>query len=449
MSGVNLKVSVSGVRGIVGESLTPLLIADFAAAFGEYIGGGRVVVGRDTRPSGRMYEHAVVAGLLSVGCQPVLLGIVPTPTVQIMVDELKANGGVVITASHNPAPWNALKFVGANSLFLDAAEAAELLDIYNQRDRAFVEEDDLRGTRHEHDAFAVHQRRLYALLDCARLRAARFKVAIDCCNGVGAYFSRGFLEGLGCEVVTLFDETDGVFRRTPEPVAANLSALGDTVRAHGCVVGFAQDPDGDRLAIVNAQGHPIGEQATVVLGADHVLACSPGPVVVNVQTTRALTDVARAHGCVVHYAPVGEINVANMMLAMGAVIGGEGGSGGLIWPAFHACRDSHVGMALVLEMMAVRNQTLDQILAGIPQYCTARARVPCSAARAVHVVRALTRAHTQARATLIDGLRLDWDDAWVLVRGSNTEPIMRVFAEATTQQRADELVRQFAHEITD
>lgn len=447
MARVNLKISVSGVRGTVGDALTPALMADFAAAFGEYVGGGRVIVGRDTRPSGSMYERAVVAGLLSVGCQPVLIGVVPTPTVQVMVDEYNANGGIAITASHNPAEWNALKLVGASGIFLNPIEAAELLDIYNQPDRGYVLEDEYRNIRRVEHAFDVQKKRIFEQIDCAVIRSAKLKVAVDCCNGAGAPFSRAFLEELGCEVVAIFEEADGLFRRKPEPVAENISELCKTVVEQKCDIGFAQDPDADRIVVVGADGVPVGEQYSVVLAAEHVLSKTPGPVVANVQTTKALGDVAAKYGCEMHLTPVGEINVTSKMLEVGSVIGGEGGSGGVIYPAVHPCRDSFTGMALILEMMALRKQSLAQILEGIPRYTSAGAKVPCSSVRAVAVVRELTAKYADAHPVKIDGLRLDWDDAWVLIRGSNTEPIIRVFSEALEQKRADELVAQFIAEI--
>jgi phosphomannomutase len=447
MARVNLKVSVSGVRGTVGDALTPSLIAGFATAFGEYVGGGRVIVGRDTRPSGPMYERAVVAGLLSVGCQPVLLGVVPTPTVQIMVDEYKANGGIIITASHNPAEWNALKLIGASGIFLNHTEAAELLDIYNQSDHAYVPEDEYRNLRTVENAFEVQKKRIFEQVDCKVIRDAGLKVAIDCCNGAGAPYDRAFLEELGCEVVALFEETDGIFRRAPEPVAENISELSKTVVEQKCDIGFAQDPDADRIVVVGADGVPVGEQYSVVLAAEHLLSKTPGPVVVNVQTTKALADVAAKYGCEAHFTPVGEINVTSKMLETSAVIGGEGGSGGIIFPAVHPCRDSFTGMALILEMMAMRKQGLAQIFEGIPRYLSAGTKVPCSPVRAVGVIRSLTAKYADANPVTIDGLRLDWDDAWVLIRASNTEPIVRVFAEALEQERADALVAQFVAEI--
>jgi len=445
----NLKVSVSGVRGIVGEYLTPALIAKFAASFGEYVGGGRVVVGRDTRPTGEMLEKAVVAGLLSVGCQPVMLGIVPTPTVLITVDRIQANGGIAITASHNPAAWNALKFIGKSGLFLNHNEAAELLDIYNQPDTNYVPEADYRNLRDIDNAFVYHQQRIFDKIDISIIKKKQFKVAVDCCNGAGALYSVDFLEKLGCEVIPVFAEADGRFRRSPEPVAKNLTELSKTVVKNGCVLGFAQDPDADRIAMIDSKGKAVGEQYSVVLGAAHILSKTPGNVVVNLSTTKAVEDVVKREGREIFYSKIGEINVTGKMLEQRAVFGGEGSSGGVIWPVVHPCRDSFTAMALVLEMMAVRNQTFDKIMATLPIYVTHNQKLPCAAEKAQQIVRRLRKKYASQHPRILDGLRIDWDDAWVLIRPSNTEPVMRISTEAPTLEKAENLAAEFALEISD
>lgn len=439
----NFKVSVSGVRGVVGETLTPTLAAEFAASFGEYVGRGKVVVGRDTRPTGELYENAVVAGLLSVGCQPVLIGRVPTPTVQMIVDEYNANGGIAITASHNPVEWNALKFISSSGVFLSHSEAGELLDVYNQQERAYVPEADYRNIRTVANPFAVHRRRLFKQIDIELIRRAGFKVAVDPGNGVGAFFSRQFLEDLGCDVVTVFDETDGIFRRKPEPAPQNITRLCELVREHHCDIGFAQDPDADRLVIVDNQGTPIGEQATLSLAVEHVLSKTPGTVVVNIQTSQAVEKIAAHYHCPLYYSRVGEINVTCEMMSRGAIIGGEGGSGGVIFPAVHPCRDSFTGMAILLEMMAARKKTVVELAAGLPQYVLVNDKKSCSAAKAFELIRRLKSDYAHCNPNGLDGLRLDFPDGWVLIRASNTEPIIRVSAEAQTRERAEALLAEF------
>lgn len=444
----DLKVSVSGVRGIVGQSLTPALVADFTAAFGQLVGGGKVIVGRDTRPSGEMLEHAVVAGLMAVGCQPILAGIVPTPTVLILVSQQQANGGIVISASHNPAEWNALKFIGSSGAFLNEVESAQLLDIYNQPENHFVSESDYRRTKMLHDPFVPHQEKIFRQIDVKAIRACRFKVAVDCCNGAASLYSRDFLTALGCEVVAINDQPDGVFRRRPEPIPDNLEALSQTVIAHGCAIGFAQDPDADRIGLVLSNGVPVSEQYVLALAADHVLSEHPGLVVVNIQTTKAVEDVARSYGCEVLYSQVGEINVTEKMLQHKAVIGGEGSSGGIIYPAVHPCRDSFTAMALMLEMMALSHDSIDNILASLPQYHSATGKYRCSANVARTLIRELKHCYADHRQITIDGLRINFASGWILIRSSNTEPILRLIVEADSQAAATAMRQKFDAEIT-
>jgi phosphomannomutase len=446
----NLKISVSGVRGVVGESLTPSLVAYFAAAFGEYVRGGRVLVGRDTRPTGTMYENAVTAGLLSVGCQPVILGIVPTPTIQIAVLKLRANGGIVISASHNPEEWNALKFINSSGVFLNHNEADELLDIYNQPYTNYVRESEYRYVHTAENAFNIHKTKIFSQIDVDLIRKAKLKVAVDCCNGAGAPYTRSFLEELGCEVSTVFTDIDHGFERMPEPVAQNLGELGRLVRKNKCDVGFATDPDADRLAVFNGRGEALGEQYSIVLAIAHVLdkTRKHANVVVNLATTKAVEDIATKAGAQVFYSKIGEINVTSEMIARKATIGGEGGSGGVIWPAVHPCRDSFTGMAIVLEMMATRSETITTIVKSLPKYFTVTRKIACPDSRASQkVIRELRERYSSQKPNAIDGIRIDWDDRWVLVRPSNTEPLIRITAEAKTEKKAEELASKFATEV--
>jgi phosphomannomutase len=369
--------------------------------------------------------------------------------VQIAVDEYKANGGVVITASHNCAEWNALKFIGRSGIFLNHSEAAELLNIYNQSDRNYVTEEDLRNIRSLKGVFDIHKERIFRKIDAEKIRSAKFRVAIDCCNGAGAPYAKAFLEELGCETVMLFAEMDGVFRRKPEPVPENLTALREAVVKNGCDIGFAQDPDADRIGLVDSGGSALSEQYPLVLAVEHVLSKTSGPVVVNIQTSKAVGDVAAKYNCPLHLTAVGEINVTTKMLQTGAVIGGEGGSGGIIYPVIHPCRDSFTGMALILEMMVERAQSLTAILKDIPRYYSATAKVPCPTAKAIDIIRALKEKYSGENLIAIDGLRIDRDDAWILVRASNTEPVVRIFAEAADKEKALRLIDEFKEQIKD
>ncbi len=446
----SLKISVSGVRGVVGESLTPSLVAYFAAAFGEYVGGGRVLVGRDTRPTGTMYENAVTAGLLSVGCQPVILGIVPTPTVQISVLKLRANGGIVISASHNPEEWNALKFINSAGVFLNHNEADELLDIYNQPYTNYVQESEYRYVHASENSFNIHKTKIFSQIDVELIRKARFKVAVDCCNGAGAPYAKSFLEELGCEVTAIFTDTDCGFERIPEPVAKNLRELGKLVRGNKCDVGFAMDPDADRLAVFNSRGEALGEQYSLVLAVAHVLDRTKkhANVVVNLATTKAVEEIALKAGADISYSKIGEINVTSEMIAKNATIGGEGGSGGVIWPAVHPCRDSFTGMAIILEMMATRSESIEAIVRSMPKYFTVNKKISCARSRTSQkVIRELREKYIMQKPNTIDGIRIDWDDRWVLVRPSNTEPVIRITAEAKTGKSAEALAAKFAKEV--
>jgi len=447
-NGGDLKISVSGVRGIVGKSLTPALAAGFTAAFGEFVGGGKVVVGRDTRSSGEMIEYAVVASLLAAGCQPVLAGIVPTPTLQILVGKQQANGGIMISASHNPMEWNAMKFIGPDGIFLNDVEAGQLLDLYNQPERRYAEEADYRQVRTLENPFAPHQDKIFKNIDVMAIRNGHFKVAVDCCNGAAALYSRSFLEALGCEVITINDEPDGVFRRGPEPTPANLEELCRVVRENGCAIGFAQDPDADRIGVVGNSGQPISEQYALVMAVDHLLSDKPGRVVVNLQTTKAVEDVARSYGCETQYTRVGEINVTEKMLQCKAVIGGEGNSGGVIFPAVHPCRDSFTAMALLLEMLALSRDTVDNIVASLPHYHSLGRKFECQANQARTLIRELREKYAEYHPIALDGIRINMERGWVLIRASNTESVLRLTVEATTPAEAQTLLDEFDREIT-
>ena len=442
-----LKIGISGVRGVVGESFTPELAVSFARAFASFVGQGAVLVGRDTRPSGQMIERAVVAGLQSAGCKPLLAGIVPTPTICMLVPELGARGGIVITASHNAAPWNALKFIGSDGLFLIPYRAGELYDIYHQGDFTLVNEEHIPSALALERPMDFHTQKILKYVDAARIRQARFKVAVDCCNGVGAVHSRTFLEQLGCQVVTCLDAPSGAFEREPEPLPENLGVLGALVRAEQCQVGFAQDPDGDRLALVNEAGEPIGEDMTVAFAVRQVLDHhKKGPVAIHLATSLSVQRVAEQRGSKVVRTRIGEINVVQTMLEIGAVVGGEG-NGGIIVPAVHPSRDSFLGMALVLELMATTGQTISQLRADVPCFYVVKEKIPMPGEEIAHVLRAIRRRYEHMKINLLDGVHVELDNAWFHVRASNTEPVVRVVAEARTLEEAAEMVRTLRAEI--
>src|SRR5512142_1991923 len=304
-----LKISISGVRGVVGDSLTPELVTRFAQAFGTYVGGGRVVIGRDPRTSGEMVRRAVVAGLVSSGCRVADLGVCPTPTVQLLVRQLGAQGGIAITASHNPPEWNALKFVGADGLYLSDDRGRELLDIYHQGDYTKVRGARMRAIEERRDACDVHVAAILNTLGPVK-PARPLRVVLDACNGAGSLVTPRLVSALGADLVVINGTPDGTFPRPAEPLPENLGALCDAVREHRADVGFAQDMDADRLAIVSEKGVPIGEERTLVLATEYVLSKRPGPVVTNISTTHALEAVAERYGVPIFRTRVGEANVA-------------------------------------------------------------------------------------------------------------------------------------------
>ena len=446
-----LMVSVSGMRGIVGTDLTPELVARHAAALGAWVRGWVpdtgtrpiVVLGRDARTSGPMYARAATAGLQSVGVDVLDLGVVPTPTVQMAVEEHHAGAGLILTASHNPIEWNALKFVGPDGIFLDAIAGAAV--------RALAEEGPERADWSEvgellEDTGAVerHLDRILALplIDVAAIRARKFTVALDCVRGAGAVAIPPLLERLGCTVHGINLETDGRFPRPPEPLPENLGELGDLVRRTGADIGLAVDPDVDRLALVDERGQPIGEDYTLAFAVRAVLAGAPSDeppaVVVNLSTSLVVEDAARDGGARFIRAAVGEANVARTMRDEGALIGGEG-NGGVMLPALHIGRDAPLGVALVLHYLAESAKTVSELVSDHPRYSIVKAKAP-RGPELRPLYDALQARFDDAEADERDGLRLAWPDRWLHVRPSGTEPIVRLIAEAPTRADAEALV---------
>jgi phosphomannomutase len=442
----SLMVSVSGIRGRVGESLTPGVVATYAVAFGAWASnrgkGNAIVVGRDSRVSGPMFHGIVVGALQSVGCNVIDIGLTTTPTCQLAVEDKHAAGGLMLSASHNPIEWNALKFVGPSGLFLEAAEGTEMRSLV-ERGIPYATWDKL-GTVERYDgAIDAHIEKVLAIpyLEVDKIRARRFKVALDCVRGAGGAIMPKLLDRLGCEVTGINMETDGRFPRAPEPVAENLGALEKLVRKSGAEVGFAVDPDVDRLALVSDEGRAIGEDYTLALAARVVLRHRRGPVVTNLSTSRVVEDVAVAAGVPVIRAPVGEVNVAVRMRTEKAPIGGEG-NGGVILSEVHLGRDAPVGVALILQLLVEEGRPLSRVVKELPRYVIVKDKLDRPAASLDSVYNALRGAFPGAAADTQDGLRLAWPDRWVHVRPSGTEPIVRVIAEAPTAEEAGELIRQ-------
>jgi phosphomannomutase len=436
-----LKIGVAGIRGVVGEFLTPSLACEFGRAFGTYVGRGRVIVGRDTRRSGPMLQHAVHCGLLAAGCEVIDVGVLPTPTIQIYAGATRARGGIALTASHNPAPYNALKLFNARGLFFNSYERTELIDLYHQSSFYEASNDQIRCVLQEREApKRLHIKRVLAQVDVEAIRRRKFRVAVDCVNGAAAVMTPSFLrEELGCDVFAINDEPDGRFPREPEPVPEALGALAELVRTERCDVGFAHDPDGDRLAVVDEKGSVLENDDLLALAVDAALEHLPGDVAVNLTTTAAVDDIARKRGRTVYRTPVGEANVVEMLEAVGAAIGGEGQSGGIIFPHVHLCRDSYSGMALFLGRLAATGSSMSQLADALPRYQRRFGKVPYRHGRLGQVMQTLERNYPDGQVDRTDGLKVSWPDRWIHVRASNTEPLLRYSAEAPTADQADAL----------
>ncbi|HUE81174.1 MAG TPA: phosphoglucosamine mutase [Pyrinomonadaceae bacterium] len=441
-----LKISISGVRGVIGDSLSPTLLTRFAQAFGTYFGSGTIVIGRDPRTSGEMVKQAVIAGLLSSGCRVIDIGMCPVPTVQMLVREHKARGGIAITASHNPAEWNALKFIGPEGLFLDEGQAHEMLDIYHQGEYTKVAGVEMRTVDVISGATDLHVKRVLDTLGPLSSREKKLRVVLDACNGAGSFAGPELLRSLGVEVISLNVTPDGLFPRPAEPLPENLGALCAAVREHQADIGFAQDMDADRLAIVSEQGVPIGEDYTLVLATMYVLGKEPGPVVANLSTTTALEDVAKRFDCSFFLTKIGEVNVTQEMQKQHAVIGGEG-NGGVIYPRINFARDSLVAMALILHLLSETSQTVSEVVSGLPNYKMVKARMTCPSDKIGGVLRMLRHEYAAYPLDTRDGVRVTLNDGWFLVRGSNTEPIIRIVAEARDNVRASEISAQILAQI--
>ena len=443
-----LMVSVSGIRGIVGESLTPETVVKYARAFAEFTSRGTVVLGRDGRISGKLFANIASSTLLAAGCDVVALGVAATPTISLAVEELHAAGGISVTASHNPIEWNGLKFIGPAGLFLDADENRTLWKLADEPKATYAPWNRA-GTHRSDDSFA--DRHIAAVLrlplfEPERIRARGLRIVVDCINAAGSITIPRLLRRLGCTVIEMNCDCSGVFSRTPEPVPENLTELCARVVAEGADCGIAVDPDVDRLALVDEGGRPFGEEYTVTAAVRFVLEKSGArgaTVVVNLSTTRAVEDVAKKYGAAVIRTPVGEINVAKKMKETGALIGGEG-SGGVIPPAVHYARDAVAGVALILQQLAESGGPMSALRSSLPEYSMAKTKINLGNLDPERLLRGFAREHaSNGNVNTEDGIRLAFDTSWVHLRKSNTEPVVRIIAEAPTRQGAEDLARKY------
>jgi phosphomannomutase len=437
----DLIVSVSGIRGIVGAGLTPEAAARFASAYGSTVAGKRVILSRDGRPSGEMLRHAVLSGLLGAGCTVDDIGIAPTPTCGFAVRQLNAAGAVQITASHNPAPWNGLKMFGPDGAVLPADRGAEIRGLYESGDFPRSGWNGIGTVQVPPDVGADHVRAVLDTVSVAAVAGRRFNVFLDANAGAGGPLGLHLLSELGCDVIANACEPTGLFVHEPEPIPAHLADVAPWVKQHECAIGFVLDPDSDRLALIDETGTCISEECTLALAVKYRLGQQPGSVVVNMSTSRTNEDVAAAEGCSCYRSAVGEANVVGLMRATSAVIGGEG-NGGVIDPRIGWVRDPFVGMAFILSLMARERKPFSQLVAELPRYAMLKTKFTVPRERLPDAFAALVARWPEARINRDDGLRLDGPDWWLHVRGSNTEPVVRVIAETPTAERSEELCRE-------
>jgi phosphomannomutase len=436
-------ISVSGLRGVVGESLTPLVATRFAAAFAAGLLKGKMVVARDGRPSGPMVASAVTAGILASGHDVIDVGVAATPTVGVLVREHHAVGGVQISASHNPPPYNGLKLFSGEGRVIPAQAGETVLARYRSGEMPWTTVDGVGQILPGGDTTTAHLNKVLARVDVPRIGACRFRVLLDSNHGAGSILGRLLLDALGCELTLLGEMPDGAFEHPPEPTAENLAGVCEQVSSLKCHVGFCQDPDADRLAVIDERGRYLGEEFTLALCLDHILRRAPGVVVTNCATSRMSEDLAELHGGAYHRAAVGEANVVDAMIAWSAIFGGEG-NGGPIDPKVGYVRDSFVGMALILDAMAARRMPVSELAAELPQYAIQKDKVTLPREQMKDALQAVIARFPEASISRLDGVRCDWAKKWLIVRASNTEPIVRIIAEAPSAAEARELCQQAA-----
>jgi phosphomannomutase len=436
-----LIISISGMRGIVGENLTPSIAAEYGCAFGKFLknrhtdkkGELSVCIGRDSRSSGQMLKSAVATGLCTVGVDVVDLGLVTTPGVGIMVRELQCNGGVIITASHNPIQYNGIKLLLGNGIAPPAEEAEQIRQYFSDKHFALVDSLSHGKITSNEQTDATHIDKVLTIVDGEAIAAKKFKAVLDSVNGAGGRVTKKMLAELGCEVIAINDEPSGIFAHRPEPTARNLTGLCRVVKEKGADIGFAQDPDADRLAIVDEAGTYIGEEYTLALAAKYIFSRETGKAATNLSTSRMLDDIAKEAGGQVIRTAVGEANVAQAMLKHNCIIGGEG-NGGVIDLRVGPIRDSLVGIALVLQLMAETGKTVSKLAGEITGYYMSKDKFAADKSQAQQILKLAKKAFADAKLDTTDGCRFDFDDGWLHIRPSNTEPVVRVIAEATSKQ---------------
>jgi len=458
---MTLKISISGVRGFFPESLTLNISLDFAKAFGSYLGpNSTVVIGTDSRASSQEIKKTMFEGLKNSGTKVIDLGIAPTPTVGIMTRELGASGGIIITASHNPLPWNGFKFVRSDGIFLNETQAKELIRLYEEK-KFVAEVETTSATRKpgchnlvptnksqeiiiNKSGITNHIKKVLKIVGATKIKNKKFTVAIDACNGAGSVAAVKMAKALGCEVIPINCDVTKPFPHDPEPIAKNLTELCATIKKAKADIGFALDSDADRLAIVSNEGKPIGEELTLCLAAQFILSNSSKgqKIVTNLSTTQVLDDIAKEFGAEVIRTKIGEVHVAEKIKELKALVGGEG-NGGVIVPAIGFNRDSLAGMAMILNLMADSGKTISDLAAELPSYQVIKEKIECFDLQQVkEKIARVKLAFANDKLDLTEGVKVIFPDGWVHVRASNTEPVIRIIAETRTLKRTEELIRQ-------
>ena len=450
--------SISGIRGtiggVVGDNLTPLDVVKFASAYGIWIkrhsDNNKIVIGRDARISGSMVQNLVMNTLVGLGFDVIDIGLSTTPTVEIAVPLEKASGGIIITASHNPKQWNALKLLNSKGEFLNSNDGIEILKLAESYNLKYNDVDSLGKIIEVENYIDIHIDQVLSLniIDVNKIKSSNFKIVVDAVNSTGGIAVPKLLNKLGVEVIELYCEPNGHFPHNPEPLKENLTDLSSLVIEHKAHLGIVVDPDVDRLAFVCEDGSIFGEEYTLVACADFVLSKTPGPTVSNLSSTRALKDVTESHGCSHQSSAVGEVNVVEMMKKNNAIIGGEG-NGGVIYPESHYGRDSIVGIAIFLNLLAERNVTALELKNEYPSYFMSKQKLQLNDDLNFDAIQEfLMHNYSSEKVDTVDGLKIDFEDSWVQLRKSNTEPIIRIYSEAKSQESADALANSVIKDIT-
>lgn len=442
-------ISVSGIRGIFGTDLTPENITRFTAAFGSWTKSGKVIVGRDTRVTGQICEDIVVSTLQSVGCDVVKVGVVPTPTVAMAVLKHNADGAIIISASHNPAEWNALKLLNGKSEFLDAGQGENIIQISEEQSYTYKKFDEIGSVVTDEDALNYHIQQILDLpyIDKDLIASKQFSVALDPVNGTGAIGIPPLLKALGVDTInSINDKPNGLFAHNPEPLPEHLQDICKLVKEQHCELGIVTDPDADRLALVTDKGNLFGEEYTQAAAFDFMLGHKSGPCATNLSSSRVAEDVAQKHGQQCHRSAVGEINVVKKMQEVDAVIGGEG-NGGVINPDLHYGRDALVGTAMILQLLAERDITADAYRSQLPDYSMRKDKMQLADIDGDAILQKANEEYKEYNPDTTDGVKIDFEDGWVHLRKSNTEPIIRVYSEGITAEKAKELAQKVVESV--